>query len=65
MYSHTYVLTNTERIFSAKSFSLENLSFLTNFKNFSTVLSRVSQPVGQGKNFDGSRPRIIEIEYVS
>jgi len=29
--SHTYVLPNVDRIFSAKSFSLGNLSYLTNF----------------------------------
>ena len=31
--SHTYVLPNIECIFSAKSFSMGNLSLLTNFQN--------------------------------
>ena len=31
--SHTYVLSNIEFIFSAKSFSLGNLSLLTNLQN--------------------------------
>ena len=35
--SHTYVLPNIECVFSAKSFSLGNLSLLTNFQNVSWV----------------------------
>jgi len=39
--SHTYVLSNVECIFSAKFFSLENLSLLTNFQKLPTVYSNV------------------------
>jgi len=39
--SHTYVLPNVDRIFSAKSFSLGNLSYLTNF--WSSLQSRLTQ----------------------
>jgi len=31
VHSHMYVFPNVERIFSAKSFNLENLYLLTNF----------------------------------
>jgi len=40
---HTYVLTNIECIFSGKSFSLRNLSLLTNFQKLSTVQSNGGQ----------------------
>ena len=35
--SHTYVLPNIECMFSAKSFSLGNLSLLNNFQNLSWI----------------------------
>jgi len=40
--SHMYVFPNVERIFIAKSFSLENLSLLTNFQKLFTVSNTVS-----------------------
>jgi len=41
VHSHTYVFSNIECIFSAKSFSLKNLSLLSNFENVSAVSNTV------------------------
>jgi len=41
MYSHTHVFTKIECIFSAKSFSLGNLSLLTSFQKLSTISNTV------------------------
>jgi len=40
--SHTHVFPNIECIFSAKSFSLGNLSLLTNFHKLSAVSNTVN-----------------------
>jgi len=40
--SHEYMFPNIECIFNAKSFSLGNLSLLTNFQKLSTVSNTVS-----------------------
>jgi len=40
--SHMYMFPKVERIFSAKSFSLGNLSLLTNFQKLFTVSNSVS-----------------------
>jgi len=51
VFSRACVLPNIECIFNAKSFSLENLSLLTNIQKFSTVC-RNGQLIWLGGHFE-------------